>query len=47
MKEVIWFGWNIGVFWVKLEKKEKVILYLGTYPHPQSDLIFRNGGSNK
>ena len=36
----------MGVFWVKLGKKEKVFLHLGTYPYPQSDLTFRNGGSN-
>ena len=36
----------MGVFWVKLGKKEKVFLHLGTYPYPQSDLTFRNGGSS-
>ena len=36
---------SIRVVWAKLEIKEEVILYLGTYPLPQSDLIFRNGGS--
>ena len=35
----------MGVFWVKLGEKEKVFLHLGTYPYPQSDLTFRNGGS--
>ena len=35
---------SIGVIWAKHEKKYKVILYLGTYLHRQSDLIFRNGG---
>ena len=36
---------SIRVVWAKLEIKWEVILYLGTYPLPQSDLIFRNGGS--
>ena len=36
---------SIRVVWTKLEIKQEVILYLGTYPLPQSDLIFRNGGS--
>ena len=31
---------SIRVVWVKLEIKQEVILYLGTYPLPQSDLIF-------
>ena len=33
------------VVWAKLEIKQKVILYLGTYPLPQSDILFRKGGS--
>ena len=33
------------MIWAKVETKWKVILYLGTYPHLQSDLIFRNRGS--
>ena len=32
---------SIRVVWAKLEIKWEVILYLGTYPLPQSDLIFR------
>ena len=36
---------SIRVVWAKLEIKQEVILYLGTYPLPQSDLIFMNGGS--
>ena len=36
---------SIRVDWSKLEIKWEVILYLGTYPLPQSDLIFRYGGS--
>ena len=36
---------SIRVVWSKFEIKQEVILYLGTYPLPQSDLIFRNGGS--
>ena len=34
-----------GVIWTKVDTKCKVILYLGTNPLLQSDLIFRNGGS--
>ena len=29
--------WSIRVVWAKLEIKQEVILYLGTYPLPQSD----------
>ena len=38
---------SIRVVWAKLEIKQEMILYLGTYPLPQSDLIFRNGESIK
>ena len=36
---------SIRVFWAKLEIKYEMILYLATYPLPQSDLTIRNGGS--